>query len=70
MPNSPVTDSEAWVKPGSAAGQLGVSLKTLAKLADEGHIRARKLPGGHRRYLQSSIDALAALGEGHDGDSA
>jgi hypothetical protein len=69
MRNPPNSAPDAWIAPGRAATELGVTLKTLAKLADSGHVTARKLPSGHRRYLQSSVSALAAQGEGRDGGS-
>jgi predicted site-specific integrase-resolvase len=68
MHNHPNPEDDPWIAPGKAAAELGVTGKTLAKLADTGRLRARKLPSGHRRYLQSSVSALAAQGEGLDGD--
>lgn len=47
-----------YVTPGEAVRQTGLSLKTLARLADRGEIEAYELPSGHRRYLRSSIEQL------------
>ena len=41
-----------------AAEILGVCTKTLRKWDDEGVLKAYKTPKGHRRYIQSELDAL------------
>jgi putative resolvase len=54
------TEAETdWINPADAAAMLGVSTKTLTRLASDGDIRARRLPSGHRRYLRSSVEDLA-----------
>ena len=46
--------------PAEAAGRLGVDTRTLANWDRAGKITARRIPGGHRRYRESEITALAA----------
>ena len=41
-----------------AADRLGVSLRTVQLWSEAGLLRAWKTPGGHRRILTTSIDAL------------
>jgi len=43
---------------GEAAGILGVAPTTLRRWADDGVVRSFVTPGGHRRFVRSSIDAL------------
>ncbi|WP_217584275.1 helix-turn-helix domain-containing protein [Microbacterium sp. GbtcB4] len=51
---------DEWVTPGVAAEALGVSLSTLARLADRGDIRAIRPTGSHRRYAAADIEAILA----------
>ena len=39
-----------YVKPKTAAGMLGVHVRTLVKWEQEGKIQSIKTPSGHRRY--------------------
>lgn len=50
----------AYLTPGVAAARLGVSLSTMARLADRGAVRAVTLPSGHRRYSRADVEALAS----------
>jgi excisionase family DNA binding protein len=43
---------------GEAARVLGVAPTTLRRWADDGVVRSFVTPGGHRRFMRSSIDAL------------
>ncbi len=47
-----------WVGLGEAARILGVAPTTLRRWADDGTVRSFVTPGGHRRFLRSSLDAL------------
>lgn len=49
-----------WIKPGEAAEALGVSVDTVARLADKGVIRAIRPGGGHRRYSAADVEAIIA----------
>ena len=56
--NKPEVDN--WVSPGDAAAALGVSQRTVSRLADKGVIRAIRPGGGHRRYAEADIEAILA----------
>src|SRR5947208_10104453 len=71
-----------WLTLGEASRILGVDPDTLRRWADSGKIEVFTTPGGHRRFMRSSIDAmlprprqarrqsLSALGEAPDRVSA
>lgn len=60
MTNQPTQDR--WVTPGVAAAALGVDIRTLSRLADNGVLRAIRPAGGrgHRRYSEADIEARLA----------
>lgn len=43
---------------GEAAKYLGVHIETLRRWDRSGKLRARRLPGGGRRYSKSELEAL------------
>jgi excisionase family DNA binding protein len=45
---------------GEVAALLGVSPKTIARWAKQGRLPYQRTLGGHRRYPESAIRALAA----------
>lgn len=46
-----------------AARHLGVSLSTVRRWSDAGHLRGYRTPGGQRRFSVEQLDAfLASLG--------
>ena len=49
-----------YLTPKQVYKQYGYHPKTLANWADEGKIECLKFPGGHRRYLASSLEAIKA----------
>jgi len=49
-----------YLTPRQVYKQYGYHPKTLADWADEGKIECVKSPGGHRRYLASSLEAIKA----------
>jgi predicted site-specific integrase-resolvase len=53
------TPAPDLISPGEAAGLLGVTTTTLANWAAVGTVECVRLPSGHRRYVRSSIEALA-----------
>lgn len=53
-------DAEELLTPGEAAAELGVAVRSLARIADRGDIGSVKLPSGHRRYRREDIEALTA----------
>ena len=59
MPTTRTTArSGEWMSLGEAARVLGVAPTTLRRWADDGVVRSFVTPGGHRRFVRSSIDAL------------
>ena len=50
-----------------AARHLGVSLSTVRRWSDSGHLRGYRTPGGQRRFTTEQLDAflssLSASGE-------
>lgn len=61
MSSHPVNDEPApvWLTPAAVAKRLGVSAKTVQRLANAGHLHPNRLPSGHRRYKAAEVDALA-----------
>lgn len=49
----------ALLTPAEAARLIGVNTKTLGRWAHEGELTAVVTPGGHRRYLDKQVMALA-----------
>lgn len=48
-----------------AARHLGVSLSTVRRWSDSGHLRGYRTPGGQRRFTIEQLDAfLASLSDG------
>jgi excisionase family DNA binding protein len=48
-----------WLLPAAAAALLKVDPRTVARWASEGKITAQRTLGGHRRYDEPEIRALA-----------
>ena len=53
-------DASRLLLPAEAAGRLGVDVRTLANWDRAGKITAQPTLGGHRRYRESEVDALAS----------
>lgn len=49
-----------WLAPAHAAAALGVTPKSVSRLADKGVVRAIRTEGGHRRYAAEDIEAILA----------
>lgn len=47
-----------WLSAGEASAILGVSTATLRRWAAEGQLASMTTQGGHRRFAQSSVEAL------------
>lgn len=64
MPKKQLPDSEpitcTWITPAEAAGALGVTTKTVSRLADRGEIRAIRPGGTQRRYAAEDVEAILA----------
>lgn len=55
---APSRETRRWLSLGEACKLLGVAPDTLRKWADNGHIRAVRTPGGHRRFASEDVGAL------------
>lgn len=62
MPKSQLPESEQiiWITPAEAAAALGVTTKTVARLADRGEVRAIRPGGTQRRYAAVDVEAILA----------
>lgn len=47
-----------WLTLGEASRMLGVDPDTLRRWADNGKVDVLKTPGGHRRFLRTSIEGM------------
>lgn len=47
------------IAPTAVAQLLGVTTRTIDRMAKRGDLHPVTLPSGHRRYLRSEIEALA-----------
>lgn len=57
MSNSPLnTKQSCWLKMRQAMSVLNVSRDTMRSYCEEGLVRAKKLPGGHWRIDQDSLE--------------
>ncbi len=52
----PVDDP--WLALGAAARLVGVGPDTMRRWADSGKVQSYQTPGGHRRFLRSSLEAM------------
>lgn len=60
MPKADTRDTGTWLSLHEASLRLHVHAGTLRQWADHGRIRAFRTPGGHRRFNEADVDALAA----------
>jgi excisionase family DNA binding protein len=60
LPSSPVqTDpDDPWLALGAASRLVGVGPDTLRRWADTGRVQSYQTPGGHRRFLRSSLESM------------
>ncbi|HEX2141329.1 MAG TPA: helix-turn-helix domain-containing protein [Candidatus Limnocylindria bacterium] len=49
---------DPWLPLGAASRLLGVGPDTLRRWADSGQVESYTTPGGHRRFLRSSLEAM------------
>lgn len=60
------TTSRLGLSTSEAARHLGVSLSTVRRWSDAGHLRGYRTPGGQRRFTVEQLDAfLESLTPGH-----
>ena len=56
---SPVGDpDDPWLPLGAASRLVGVGPDTLRRWGDSGRVQSYQTPGGHRRFLRSSLEAM------------
>jgi excisionase family DNA binding protein len=60
QPTRPVPGDSTYLHAGEVAALLGVSPKTIARWSRQGRLPHQRTLGGHRRYPQPAIRALAA----------
>ncbi len=63
MSISPITtahDSQLVFTSSQAARYLGVSLATVRRWADAGHLDCYRTPGGQRRFSREQLDSFTA----------
>lgn len=59
MPVPPSHDpDDPWLALGAASRLVGVGPDTLRRWADTGKVQSYQTPGGHRRFLRSSLEAM------------
>ena len=57
--NVPTSDpDDPWLPLGVASRLVGVGHDTLRRWADSGKVQSYQTPGGHRRFLRSSLEAM------------
>jgi excisionase family DNA binding protein len=49
---------DPWLALGAAARLVGVGPDTLRRWADTGKVQSYQTPGGHRRFLRSSLESM------------
>jgi len=58
-------DSQLVFTSSQAAQYLGVSLATIRRWTDAGHIACYRTPGGQRRFSRAQLDAfIASMSQG------
>jgi excisionase family DNA binding protein len=58
-PQPPTRDpDDPWLPLGAASRLVGVGPDTLRRWADSGRVQSYATPGGHRRFLRSSLEAM------------
>ena len=54
----PSDPDDPWLPLGAASRLVGVGPDTLRRWADSGRVQSYQTPGGHRRFLRSSLEAM------------
>jgi excisionase family DNA binding protein len=53
---------------GEAAERLGMSITTVRRWADSGHLLSVRTPGNQRRFRRADVDALLTFDDEPNGD--
>ena len=64
------SDPEERLTIGEAAKLAGVSIDTLRRWADKGHIAFERRPSGHRVFRRADVEAAHTPGEPETADKA
>lgn len=59
--------AEEWIEAPAASVILGTNTTRVRRLADDGHIATRQLPGGRRYFSRRSCEELLARSISHAG---
>lgn len=57
---APSASSRLGLTTAQAARHLGVSLSTIRRWSDAGHLRGSRTPGGQRRFSVEELDGFLA----------
>jgi excisionase family DNA binding protein len=57
-PTNPPNDSQMIFTSSQAARYLGVSLATVRRWTDAGHVSCYRTPGGQRRFSREQLDSF------------
>jgi excisionase family DNA binding protein len=55
-PLQPLSERQLFFTSSQAAGYIGVSLATIRRWTDAGHIHCYRTPGGQRRFSRDQLD--------------
>ena len=66
----PRTDRQLVFTSSQAARYVGVSLATIRRWADAGHLACYRTPGGQRRFSREQLDDFIASLRGEDRTSS
>lgn len=56
----PIMNAQMGMTTSQAAEYVGVSLSTIRRWADAGHVQCYRTPGGQRRFSKDQLDAFIA----------
>jgi len=69
--STPAPSSRLGLSTSEAARHLGVSLSTVRRWSDHGHLRGYRTPGGQRRFSVEQLDQFVnGLQDQHDDEMA
>lgn len=60
MDDAPIATRGLALTASQAAERLGVSISTVRRWTDAGHLRGYRTPGGQRRFTAEQLDAFLA----------
>ena len=56
--NAGTSENQLGLSTAQTARELGVSLSTVRRWADQGHLASIRTPGGQRRFPREAIEAF------------